>query len=108
MNYKALEDRSNAIIMIQNNFRSYQKLSQWPWWTVISKSRPLIELWKEQEEKERLQKAINDLKKQIEDENEKKKKIETEKNDANNQIVKLKVDLDTNKQKNRFIRRSNK
>jgi len=99
MNYKALEDRSNAIIMIQNNFRSYQKLSQWPWWTVISKSRPLIELWKEQEEKERLQKAINDLKKQIEDENEKKKKIETEKNDANNQIVKLKVDLDTNKQK---------
>jgi len=61
--YKLLEERSNAIIMIQNNFRSYQKLSQWPWWTVISKSRPLIELWKEQEEKQRLQDAINDLKK---------------------------------------------
>jgi len=51
--YKALEERSNAIIMIQNNFRSYQKLSQWPWWTVISKARPLIEIWKQEEEKKK-------------------------------------------------------
>jgi len=63
LNYKILEDRYNAIVMIQNNYRSFQKLSSWPWWTVISKSRPLIELWKEQEEKQRLQDAINDLKK---------------------------------------------
>jgi len=99
MQYKELEERSNAILMIQNNFRSYQKLSQWAWWTVISKSRPLIELWKEQEEKQRLQDAINDLKKQIEAENDKKKKLEEEKDTANNQITKLKVDLGTNKDK---------
>jgi len=59
--------------MIQNNYRTFQKLSTWPWWTVISKSRPLIELWKEQEEKQRIQDAINDLKKQIDTEVDKKK-----------------------------------
>jgi myosin heavy chain 9/10/11/14 len=57
-NYKNLEDRYNAIVMIQNNYRSFQKLSTWPWWNVISKARPLIELWKEQEEKQRLQDSI--------------------------------------------------
>jgi len=63
---------------------------------VISKSRPLIELWKEQEEKQRLQDAINDLKKQIDQENDKKKLIEVDKDNANNQILKLKADLDQN------------
>jgi len=47
----------------------------------------------------KLQDAIDDLKKQIDGEVDKKKKLDKDKEGANSQIMKLKADLDQNNQK---------
>jgi len=78
-NYKKLQEQSNASRLIQDNWRAYLKLKAWAWWELFSRSRPMIEVWKKEEERKKQQKMLDDLKKQIKEEQESRSKIENEK-----------------------------
>jgi len=98
-NYKKLQEQVNAIRLVQDNWRAYLKLKSWSWWELFSRSRPMIEVWKKEEERRKQLKAIEELKAQIKTEQEARQKTEQEKKDLQNDVLKLQADIETLYQK---------
>ena len=98
--YKKLQGRLISIKLIQRNFRAYLKLKNWGWWQLINLSRPYLREFSSEQVAKKLKDDFEQVKKDLENEKEAKKKLEAEKNNLEQSRKKLADDLE--EQRNRL------
>ncbi|KAJ1515938.1 hypothetical protein HMI54_012844 [Coelomomyces lativittatus] len=74
---KAKMDQLKAIKTLQKNARIYNTLKEWPWWTLYSKVKPLLQVGRVDEELRRREQAIISLREQVNQEKNEKMSLET-------------------------------
>lgn len=97
--YKRLIDQVEAVKIIQNNWRAFNQLKSWVWWDLLQASRPQVEFWKQEQERLKQEKEINDLRDQIEAERKAKNAIEEEKRALQSEVMKLTAEVESKSQK---------
>jgi myosin heavy chain 9/10/11/14 len=104
LSYEKLKDQVAGIRLIQDNWRAYAKLKSWSWWELFTRSRPQVELWLQEKERQKLRKQIAELEKAIKDELASKEVIESEKLQLLNEVMKLQADIDAQNEKQLSIK----
>ncbi|KAL7718232.1 Myosin-2 heavy chain [Entamoeba marina] len=74
--FSVLREQANAVTVIQRTLKSWVQFRNWPWWKLYVKARPMLKRINFEEEVKKKDKDIEELKKKLAEEIERRKKAE--------------------------------
>ena len=92
--FRIMHSEADAALAVQTNIRAWLRFKKWGWWSLFCKARPLLKRRNFEKEVEERERAINELKAQLQRETDERAKLDARAKELQEHLEKLSVDIE--------------